>query len=364
MKHAFFAEIIQYSSMEDPQMIDNPDQQMINNHDQENVRSLGFCEAFFSGNIIGMVSYVGSFSAVPMLSTTSALLFGTTSLTTTITTAFAQLWAGYSHTDSSRIGRACSKRRFGGVYKAEPSMRNRRQQNETRRAALRRFFLKNPDNAYFINVMWETFTFGYVLQSTFLIWYCENYAFNTLQHNQNNGKGLDLSSVMNENHIILINGITRLVAGLLAAMLTGAIDQLWQRFQCITSGGTSARFVTNPDVDANEFDINCGTSLMRLTQNTRENWIKFVTMIASAVFTIVINTTDITDALSIYQKRYIADILVIHGGWLILRDFLMIMLMSESPNTRNNNLQNQNNIQPNNEVELPMLGNHIDLNNV
>ncbi|CAF3932910.1 unnamed protein product, partial [Rotaria magnacalcarata] len=66
-------------------------------------RNLGIRETFLCGMIMGAIAYSGSFSIVPIVFTTTAIIFDRGSQITIIATALSQLAAGYMHTFASRL---------------------------------------------------------------------------------------------------------------------------------------------------------------------------------------------------------------------------------------------------------------------
>ncbi|CAF3633865.1 unnamed protein product [Rotaria socialis] len=291
-------------------------------------RNFNVRKTFLCGINIGAIAYSLSFSVVPIVFTITAIIFGKTSEITIIATALSQLAAGYLHTYASRVGMARSVKLFGGIFMAKPEMTNRRTSNEDRKAALKRFFCQELPNAIVLNVMWQTFTINYLLQSLFILWYIERFALHTTQHS-NDYQITDAFPIRtSENQIILIHGVTRFVAGCIAGMSTGVINQFWQRYQYNLSQ-PGAIFMTNKST----LKINCEVSKKILTPCNVENWIKLSTMILSALFTIM---SSIPNNIGFYQlstleKRLITDIMVIQGGWFFIRDFAMIILMPKQP---------------------------------
>ncbi|CAF3455312.1 unnamed protein product [Rotaria socialis] len=292
-------------------------------------RNFNVRKTFLCGINIGAIAYSLSFSVVPIVFTITAIIFGKTSEITIIATALSQLAAGYLHTYASRVGMARSVKLFGGIFMAKPEMTNRRTSNEDRKAALKRFFCQELPNAIVLNVMWQTFTINYLLQSLFILWYIKRFALHTTQHS-NDYQITDAFPIRtSENQIILIHGVTRFVAGCIAGMSTAVINQFWQRYQSnLSPPGAELK------INANDFKINCKETMKMLTPCNVENWIKLSTMILSALFTI---TSSIPNNIGFYQlstleKRLITDIMVIQGGWFFIRDFAMIILMPKQLN--------------------------------
>ena len=275
----------------------------IKTNNDTKTKDLSFFKTCLCGIVMGFVAYSGSFAAVPLLFTITALIFGTKSWITIFATAFGQLAAGYLHTHSSRTGIALSTRIFGGFYIAKPEMRNRRKYDETRRQALKRFFISTPLNALVINLMWEPFTFFYLLHTVFYLRYIH----------------LPLPSELGPC-LILLTGISRYFAGCLSGMSTGLINQLWQRYLT-----RQKHAVFNTDTEKLKLEWKDRTKL--LSPTNMENWIKASTMIIGALFAIASNIPNRTGLhlLDIRDKKLITDILVIHGGWLFFRDIAMFL---------------------------------------
>ncbi|CAF1322595.1 unnamed protein product [Rotaria sp. Silwood1] len=298
-----------------------------NNNNNNNVipssKGLTILQTCFSGMIMGFFAYNGSFSIVPIFFTITALSFGTKSLITIMITAFSQLVAGYFHTHSSRTGMAISTELFHGFYISKPEKRNRRQYGETRWNSLKRFFILDPMNGLVINFMWETFTFFYLMQSNLFLKYVESSTSNIIE-NQKRNKTIVSSSIREmDSHLIIVHGITRYLAGCLAGMSTGMINQLWQRnlaqrkFPC-------ALF----NKDKNKLKLKWNERKKLLTPFNIENWIKAFTMLLGALFFIASNVANRTrfHLLDIRRKRIINDLIVIHGGWFFIRDCEMLLL--------------------------------------
>jgi hypothetical protein len=281
-------------------------------------KDLSVFKTCLCGIIMGFIAYSGSFSAVPITFTITALIFGTKSWITIFSAALAQLAAGYLHTHSSRTGIAVSTKIFHGFYIAKSDMRNRRQYNETRLQGLKRFFISSPLNALVINLMWETFTIYYLLHTELFM----RYIHPATLHNKN--ETITPSSAKElESHRLLINGITRYLAGCLSGISTGLINQLWQRH---LARQKIPHAIFNTDKDKLKLEWKDRKKL--LSPFNMENWIKASVMFLGALFAIASNIPNITGfhLLDIRKKRMISDILVIHGGWFVVRDGAMFLL--------------------------------------
>ena len=263
---------------------------------------LSIVQTCLSGVIMGFIAYTGSFASMPVIFTVAALVFGTESLMTVIATAISQLLAGYLHTHASRAGISASTKLFGGFYIAKVEMRNRRQCDETRWQALRRFFLTEPLNALILNLMWESFTIAYLIQSELLARYVSN------------------SSASDQ---VLIYGSTRYVAGCASAIATAIINQLWQRH---LARRRTPHAIFNTDRD--KLKLNWRERAKLLSLGNMENWIKISVMVPGALFTLASRAPNATGLhlLDERTKKLITDLLVIHGGWLFVRDALMLLL--------------------------------------
>ena len=283
---------------------------------------LTFGETCLSGIIMGFFAYTLSFSVVPIIYTTTALIFGMSSKITIFSTAFGQLLAGYLHTHSSRMGMAVSTKLFHGFYIAKPNMKNRRKFDESICGSLKRFFCSSFANALVLNFMWETFTFFYILHTELMMKYLQYYP-------------------LNENSLtcfLLINGFTRLFAGCLSGMSTGLINQLWQRYQARRD---TPQAIFNTDKKKLKLKWKEGKKL--LSPCNLENWIKVGVMVIGALFVCLsgIPNKTIFYSFDLHTKKLINDILVIHGGWLFLRDSAMLVLKKKekSPVTPSNTTQ-------------------------
>ena len=263
-----------------------------------------------SGIVMGFIAYNGSFALVPLFYTVSAFLFGTESRIPIVIAALSQLLAGYVHTHASRTGIAISTRLFGGFYIAKASLKNRRHHNETCWHSLKRFFFHHPSNALVLNIMWETFTVCYLLQSEFIVRYAEYYRVNS-------------TSASHEWHLLVVHGVTRYFAGSLSGMSTGCINQLWQRY---LAHRTMPSAVFNADRDKLKLEWIERKKLLSVFN--LENWIKLSTISLGALFLLLSNIPNQTGwhLLDIRSKKCIHDFLVIHGGWLIVRDCQMLLL--------------------------------------
>ena len=287
------------------------------------IHGLSTPQTCFSGILMGSIGYTGSFSVVPLFFTVTALSFGSKSLITIFATAFSQLLAGYLHTHASRTGIAISTTLFGGFYIAKPVMSNRRKYGETRWSSLKRFFISEPVNALVLNLMWETFTVFYLLQSA-LYMRCVKYG----------KQSASAPTPELERNLILFFGFTRFLAGCLSGASTGMINQLWQRhLACLDI--PLAVF----NVDKKKLKLRWLDRKKLLSVNNMENWIKASTMLAGALFTILSHIPNATGwhSLSVPNKKLLIDLLVIHGGWLFIRDGQMLLLKKQNkpPNTPN-----------------------------
>ncbi|CAF3176029.1 unnamed protein product [Rotaria sp. Silwood2] len=350
----------------------NNDKSVVKNNSNNNnnvipsSKGLTILQTCLSGMIMGFFAYSGSFSVVPILFTITALIFGTKSLITIMITAFSQLVAGYLHTHSSRTGMTIStelfhgfyiskpekrnRRQYGetrwnslkrffildpmnglcistelfhGFYISKPEKRNRRQYGETRWNSLKRFFILDPMNGLVINFMWETFTFFYLMQSNLFLKYVESSTSNIIE-NQKRNKTIVSSSIREmDSHLIIVHGITRYLAGCLAGMSTGMINQLWQR-------NLAQREIPHAlfNKDKNKLKLKWNERKKLLTPFNIENWIKAFTMLLGALFFIAINVPNRIrfHLLDIRRKRIINDLIVIHGGWFFIRDCEMLLL--------------------------------------
>jgi hypothetical protein len=288
-------------------------------------KDLTIWETCFSGMIMGFFAYSGSFSTVPIVFTLTALTFGTKSLITIFATAFAQLAAGYLHTHASRTGMSVSTRIFHGFYIAKPEMRNRRQYNETKWKSLKRFFILAPMNAFILNFMWETFTIYYIIQTELFMRYVNSSTSNKIKNETIN---LSLTKEL-EPRLLIVSGYTRYLAGCLSGMSTGLINQLWQRYQ-------ARRKIPHAvfNTDKKKLKLEWKERKKLLSPYNMENWIKVFVMLLGALFIIASNIPNITGLhlLDLHKKRLISDILVIHSGWLFLRDCgMLIFKKAEKP---------------------------------
>ena len=267
---------------------------------------LTLLETCLAGMIMGFFAYNGSFSVVPILFTSTALIFGPKSLITIFTTAFALLAAGYLHTHASRTGMSISTDIFHGFYISKSDRRNRRQYDERRSVALTRFYVVAPMNAFVLNVMWETFTVFYLLHT---------YLMSNLVEYWSPSKDV-------ERQVILLHGVTRYLAGCLSGISTGLINHLWQRYQ---ASGDHPYAIFNTDREKLKLEANERRKL--LSPWNMENWIKAVSMSLGAIFVLLSNIPNPTNLhlLPLRTKKYISDILVIHGGWFLLRDTAMLL---------------------------------------
>lgn len=308
-------------------------------------KDLNIFATWSAGMIMGLIAYMGSFSLVPILSTITSLLFGKLSLITIFTAAFSLLFAGYLHTHSSRTGISVSTNCVGGFFIAKSEMKNRRQAHEKRSEVLFRFFIIHPINAWVLNVMWQTFTFYYIMQTILFLNYVDRLTTNMIENERKiNGTVNMLIHNDLERHFIIINGITRCLAGCLAGMSTGMINHLWQRYQK-RSKASYATFNT----DKKALKLLWKDRKKLLSPYNVENWIKAFVMLIGASFVILSHIPNITGwhLMNLRKKRLISDILVINGGWFYLRDAAMLVLKKQekekSPET------------PSTTVEIPLV---------
>ena len=276
------------------------------------MEDLPILQTCLSGIVMGFISYTGSFSVVPLFFTITAIHFGPNSWITIFATAFSQLLAGYLHTHSSRTGIAISTRLFGGFYIAKPELRNRRMWKERRWASLKRFFVAEPSNALVLNLMWETFTVFYLLQSELFMSYLERATATT-----------SVSSPEHDRNLFLLFGLTRYLAGSCSGLSTGMINQLWQRHLA-----QQDRPLAVFNVDRKKLKLEWQERKKLLSVSNMENWIKASTMLLGAVFAILSQIPNGTGwhLLSLPNKKLISDLLVIHGGWLFIRDGQMLLM--------------------------------------
>lgn len=290
-------------------------------------------ETCLSGMIMGFIAYSGSFSTVPILFTLTALKFGTKSLITIFATAFAQLAAGYLHTHSSRTGMSISTTIFHGFYIAKPEMRNRRKFNETRMESLKRFFKLTPMNAFVLNVMWETFTIYYIIHTILFLKYIDYSMSNNIEMERKLNETISLSSSSKElpPRLLVINGVTRYLAGCLSGMSTGLINQLWQRYKA-RSKIPHAILNTNKKILKLEWE----ERKKLLSPCNLENWIKAAVMFAGAIFIVASSIPNRSGLhlLDLRKKKLISDVLVIHGGWFIFRDSAMLVLKKKEKSSQ------------------------------
>lgn len=283
---------------------------------------LTILETCCSGIIMGLIAYSGSFSTVPIVFTLTALIFGTKSLITIFATAIGLLAAGYLHTHASRTGMSVSTSIYHGFYIAKPEMRNRRHYHETRWQSLKRYFILAPMNAFVLNFMWETFTIYYIIHTEFMMIFIESSITNETE-NVNRNQTISLSSNKElGSNLILLNGVTRFIAGCLSGMSTGLINHLWQRYRA-RSKIPHAIFNTNKK----KLKLESKEREKLLSPFNMENWIKASTMALGALFFIASNIPNRSGLhlLDVHKKRLITDVLVIHGGWLYLRDSAMLV---------------------------------------
>ncbi|CAF3838618.1 unnamed protein product [Rotaria sp. Silwood1] len=307
-------------------MNSNKDESVVNKNSNNIIppsKDLSILQTCLAGIVMGFIAFSGSFPAIPIFFTVAALMFGTKSLITIMATAFGQLAAGYLHTHSSRTGIALSTKLFHGFYIAKPEMRNRRQYAETRWNSIKRYFILAPLNALVLNFMWETFTFYYLIQSDLFIRYVESSTSNTIENEKRNETIISSSILDMDPHLLFINGITRYLAGCLSGMSTGMINQLWQR-------NLAQRNIPHAifNKDKNKLKLRWSERKKLLSPLNIENWTKTSTMILGALFFIASNVPNRTGfhLLDIRRKKMISDILVIHGGWLFIRDCEMLLL--------------------------------------
>ena len=240
-------------------------------------KSLGLRKTCCAGMIMGFIAYNGSFSIVPFVYTSCSLIFGSKSWFTILATACGQLTAGYLHTHSSRTGMALSIQLFHGFYISKPEMRNRRKYNETRCQSLRRFFVTHLVNAFVLSSMWQTFTIFYILQTELYL-----ACFDSV----NTSKiGVGNAVCSSEESILIIQGLTRYVAGCVSGMSTGMINHLWQRY-----------LAHRPEHHAESIDTKQPRLKLRwvdrrklLSPYNMENWIKVSAMLFGALFIVVSN---------------------------------------------------------------------------
>ena len=280
---------------------------------------LTILQTCLSGAVMGFFAYSGSFAAVPILYTITSLIFGSKSYIAIACTAFGQVLAGYLHTHSSRAGMSVSTSIFHGFYIAKVEMRNRRKFNEGRCGAWKRFFCQWRWNAVVLNIMWETFTFFYLIQTAFMMSYYER----------------NSSTENFEFKFILLNGVTRYLAGCASGMSTGLINQLWQRYQ---AHKRIPQAIFNTDRQTLKLVRKDRRKL--LSPCNLENWIKFGVMSPGALFILLSQISNPTSfhLIDLYTKRVITDLLVIHGGWIFLRDSAMLLFKkSENPPNQSSN---------------------------
>ena len=263
-------------------------------------------ETILSGTIMGFIAYNGSFSVVPISFTSTALIFGPRSLITIYVTSISLLAAGYLHTHASRTGMSISTDIFHGFYIAKAENKNRCQADETRWNSLKRFFRTGLLNALVLNLMWDTFTIFYLLQTYFM---------STI---------LDHWSVAKDfqPQLILVHGITRYFAGCLSGISTGVINHLWQRHQ---SHGDDPHAIFN--TDKVKLKLQSTERRKLLSPTNLENWIKVGSMSLGALFVLLCNIPNLTELhlLPLRTKKFTSDILVIHGGWFFFRDAAMLV---------------------------------------
>jgi hypothetical protein len=120
-----------------------------------------------------------------------------------------------------------------------------------------------------------------------------------------------------ERHLLIVQCITRYFAGCLSGMSTGLINQLWQRY---LAHKKVPHAVFNTDTKKLKLEWNERRKL--LSPFNLENWIKVSVMSLGALFIIASNIPNSTGfhLINLRKKRRITDILVIHGGWLFVRD--------------------------------------------
>jgi hypothetical protein len=130
-----------------------------------------------------------------------------------------------------------------------------------------------------------------------------------------------------KHELILVFGLTRYLAGCLSGSSTGMINQLWQRHLACQD---TCLAVFN--VNEKKLKLRWPDRKKLLSMSNMENWIKASTMLAGASFTILSHIPNETGwhLLSVPIKRLISDLLVIHGGWLFLRDMQMLLLKKQN----------------------------------
>lgn len=288
-----------------------------------NTKVFSLFQTLACGFVMGGFAYSFSFSVVPILNTLTSLVFGRKSLITIYATAVAPLIAGYLHTYASRLGMFYSFSWLNGIYIATRPMKNRRAANESRMGSIKRFVCEYGLNAFILSFMWETFTVTYLVQSSFIFFYLENFS-SSRSFQQNSTKIFEPND---ENMFILINGSSRFLAGLIAGMSTAIINQLWQRRQ--------SRLKPHGSVLAQEnIKLPFSWSSIRSTLSpfNTENWIKVASMLVVSSFVLlssIPNPTNFDKIFTEKQKKFIGDILVIHGGWFYIRDILMLTFMKK-----------------------------------
>ena len=300
-----------------------------NNYNNAQIQDLTFWQSCSSAGLAGLISYIGSFSVVPLTFTMMAIVFGTQSSVTSIATAFSMPLAGYLHTHASKTGISLVKDLFGGFYISE--IKNRRQGRETVQEGLQRYFCEHKFNALVLNLMWESFTMFYFIQSALVISYIQFGESINLDDLQGN---MTMPSVINhelEHRVILVLGITHFLAGCLSGITTGIINHLWQR---ILAHGPEP--LAHFETERERLHVNWQKRKELLSPFNMENWIKAFTMFTGALFIIVSNIPNITKLhlLNVHLKRFISDFLVIHGGWLFIRDILMFFMIPIDENPR------------------------------
>lgn len=263
-------------------------------------------ETWCSGMIMGFVAYNLSFSIVPIVHTTTALIFGQQSLIFIIMGVLSFLAAGYLHTFASRTGMALSVKIYSGFYVAKPPMRARQQFEETPGQSLKRFFCTGLDNALVLNLMWQTFTIFYLIQTCIILIILENW----IPANDFDYK------------LLLIHGITRYLAGCLSGISTGGINHAWQRLQK-RAYPQNAIFASNE----NELKVHWNERRKLLRPGEVENWIKAATMVSGAIFFLLCNISNPTNfhLWPLRWKKLCSDLLVINFGWFVFRDAAMLL---------------------------------------
>ncbi|CAF0991616.1 unnamed protein product [Adineta ricciae] len=279
-------------------------------------KSLGLWKTCCAGIIMGFVAYNGSFSIVPIVYTSCSLIFGSKSWFTILATACGQLTAGYLHTHSSRTGMALSIQLFHGFYISKSEMRNRRKYNETRCQSLHRFFITHPVNAFILSSMWQTFTIFYILQTELYLAYLDSVTTSKV--------GVGNAVCSSEERILIIQGLTRYVAGCLSGMSTGMINHLWQRYLA----HRPEQYAESIGTKQPRLKLRWADRRKLLSPCNMENWIKASAMLSGALFIVVSNIPNSTGLhlLTLRRKRIITDILVINGSWFYLRDTAMLLL--------------------------------------